>query len=373
VTVIFSIVGLALIAGDSQFSAAGCCSQSSSLRAAARRCALFAAIFALLGVSPAWAVLTPGLDISHYQGTINWPQVAADPKGYKFVFMKATEDTNYTDPTFNTNLAGAKSVGIMAGPYHFCRLDTGSADPAADAVGEANYFLSKIKSKYQTGTYLPPVADIETWPTGLTTAALKTLTTTWTNSFSDTIYASLGVRPIVYTSGSKASTLFASPVPTQEPLWVAAWHTTGTASPPSNASVSPWSTWKFWQWSDDTTSYPADGTITGFPAGVRIDRDVFNGTAAQIQTMLLGKDPTAKPGDFNRDGKANAADYSFWKSANGTTVPLFTGADANGDTKVDAKDLAFWTAAVPEPTSAVLFSIAFTFYGLNTYRGRRRN
>ena len=82
---------------------------------------MLAIIFSLFEISPARAVLTPGLGIFHYQGTINWTQVAADPKGYKFVFMKATEDTNYTDPTFNTNLAGAKSVGIMAGPYHFCR------------------------------------------------------------------------------------------------------------------------------------------------------------------------------------------------------------------------------------------------------------
>src|SRR6476660_5464893 len=69
--------------------------------------------------------LTQGIDISHYQGTINWGQVAADPKGIKFAFMKATEDTTYTDPTFNTNLAGAKAAGILASPYHFCRLDTG--------------------------------------------------------------------------------------------------------------------------------------------------------------------------------------------------------------------------------------------------------
>src|SRR4051812_23590358 len=271
--------------------------------------------------------------------------------------MKATEDTNYTDPTFNTNLAGAKSVGIMAGPYHFCRLDSGSANPAADAVGEANYFLSKIKSKYQTGTYLPPVADVETWPTGLTTAALKTLTTTWTNSFSDTIYASLGVRPIVYTSGSKASTLFASPVPTQEPLWVAAWHTNGTASPPSNASVSPWSTWKFWQWSDDTTTYPANGAISGFASGIRVDRDEFNGTLAQLTAMLVGKDLTAKAGDFNRDGVVNINDYNKWSTDNGKTVPIYSGADSNGDARVTSADLAPWLANVPEPGTLLLFSI----------------
>src|SRR5215475_13710322 len=116
-----------------------------------RSCRLPLIAAAVLCASRADAItLTQGIDISHWQGTINWNQVAADPKGIKFAFMKATEDTNYTDPTFNDNLANSKAAGILAGPYHFCRLDTGSADPVADAAAEANYFLSKIKSKYQS-------------------------------------------------------------------------------------------------------------------------------------------------------------------------------------------------------------------------------
>ena len=149
--------------------------------------------------------------------------------------MKATEDTTYTDPTFNTNLAGAKAAGIYAAPYHFCRLDTGSSDPAGDAAAEANYFLSKIKSKYQSNNYLPPMSDLETWPSGLTTAALKTLTTAWEKSFSDTIYNALGVRPLLYTSQSKATSLFSSSN-TTDPLVVAAWHTTMFSSPPANSA-----------------------------------------------------------------------------------------------------------------------------------------
>jgi GH25 family lysozyme M1 (1,4-beta-N-acetylmuramidase) len=301
--------------------------------------------------------LEMGIDISHYQGTINWGQVAADPKAIKFAFMKATEDTNYTDPTFNTNLAGAKAAGILAGPYHFCRLDSNSSDPVADGAAEANYFLTKIKSKYQSNTYLPPVADVESWPTGLTTAALKTLTTNWTDSFSDTIYNALGVRPLVYTSQSKATSLFASPVPAEEPLWVAAWHSNGTASPPSNASVSPWGTWKFWQWSDDSATSPGNGAINGFAAGVRVDRDVFNGSVAQLTSMLLGKDPKAKPGDFNRDGVVNGADYSKWLADNGKTVPIYSGADGDGDARVTSADLSIWLANVPEPGSLALFLI----------------
>jgi GH25 family lysozyme M1 (1,4-beta-N-acetylmuramidase) len=316
--------------------------------------------------------LIQGIDISHYQGTINWAQVAADTsKNIKFTFMKATEDVTYTDPTFNTNLAGAKAAGIAAGPYHFSRLDTGSADPVGDAAAEANYFLSKIKSKYQSGTYLPPMSDVETWPSGLTTAALKTLTVAWEKSFSDTIYNSLGVRPFIYTSQSKATSLFSSTNSSTDPLVVAAWHSSGYSSPPANSAVSPWAAWSFWQWSDDTTAYPGNGPINGFASGVRVDRDVYQGTEAQLKALLVGKDPTAKPGDFNRDGLVNLADYNLWSANNGKTVPIYTGADSNGDARVTTADLAPWLANVPEPGSCALLLVGMCALALRSARSCR--
>jgi GH25 family lysozyme M1 (1,4-beta-N-acetylmuramidase) len=42
-----------------------------------------------------------GVDISHYDGTIDWTKVKAS--GRAFAFAKATEGTTYTDPTFATN------------------------------------------------------------------------------------------------------------------------------------------------------------------------------------------------------------------------------------------------------------------------------
>ena len=38
-------------------------------------------------------------DVSHYQGTINWAEVAGS--GIGFAMAKATEGTTYTDPTFS--------------------------------------------------------------------------------------------------------------------------------------------------------------------------------------------------------------------------------------------------------------------------------
>jgi len=81
-----------------------------------------------------------GVDVSHYQGTINWPQVAGSST---FAFEKATEGKTLVDMTYPVNRMGAESVGIKVGAYHFAR-PTGSGDAAltADAITQADFFLS---------------------------------------------------------------------------------------------------------------------------------------------------------------------------------------------------------------------------------------
>lgn len=52
-----------------------------------------------------------GIDVSHYQGTINWETVAAS--GVSFSMAKATEGTGYSDPTFATNYQGMLDAGMI--------------------------------------------------------------------------------------------------------------------------------------------------------------------------------------------------------------------------------------------------------------------
>lgn len=91
----------------------------------------------------------------------------------------------------------------------------------------------------------------------------------------------------------------------------------------------------------------------------------------QSQQILIAPDASALisvlPGDFDRSGAVDAADYSLWKLQFGTTGPAL--ADGNGDSVVDAADYTLWrdnfaagTAAlgtrVPEPATAVLLAFA---------------
>lgn len=59
-----------------------------------------------------------GIDISKYQGKIDWKKVKANRK-IKFVYIKATEGASLLDRRYKTNLKGARDAGIPVGSYHF--------------------------------------------------------------------------------------------------------------------------------------------------------------------------------------------------------------------------------------------------------------
>jgi lysozyme len=68
------------------------------------------------------------IDVSHHNGAIDWPAVAA--AGIVLTFVKATQGTGYVDPAFERNRAGAAKAGVLVVPYHF--LDTADPDDQAD-------------------------------------------------------------------------------------------------------------------------------------------------------------------------------------------------------------------------------------------------
>ncbi|HEX5453610.1 MAG TPA: glycoside hydrolase family 25 protein [Stellaceae bacterium] len=78
---------------------------------------------------PLPAVVFDGIiDVSHHNGAIDWPAVAA--ADITLVFVKATQGAGFVDPAFARNRRGAADAGILVVPYHF--LDTADPDDQAD-------------------------------------------------------------------------------------------------------------------------------------------------------------------------------------------------------------------------------------------------
>lgn len=73
-----------------------------------------------------------GIDVSHYQNSIDWQRVKATGK-VDFVIMKAMYESNKAkDETFEANYAGATNAGINRGVYNFIG-SVSASDPRADA------------------------------------------------------------------------------------------------------------------------------------------------------------------------------------------------------------------------------------------------
>ncbi|MCA9165800.1 MAG: hypothetical protein KDA62_22590, partial [Planctomycetales bacterium] len=105
------------------------------------------------GSAPGHAELLAGIDVSHWQGTINWNDVANS--GIEFAFIKASEGTDFVDARFQYNISNSLTAGILSGAYHFARPDIDLADPL-DAVREATHFADTIRPYYESGTHLRP-------------------------------------------------------------------------------------------------------------------------------------------------------------------------------------------------------------------------
>ena len=90
-----------------------------------------------------------GVDVSHYQGEIDWPVLAG--QNIQFAFVKATEGSIYTDETFEANWAGAQAAGLRVGAYHFFSYDS-------DGLSQAENYIATVP--VLPGA-LPPVIDVE--------------------------------------------------------------------------------------------------------------------------------------------------------------------------------------------------------------------
>lgn len=207
----------------------------------------------------------PGIDVSHWQDTIDWVKVAR--AGKVFAFMKATDGHDYVDPTFLTNRTGARSNGLLVGAYHFARPDPSQGD----AVEEARWFVSHADP--QPG-HLLPVLDLET-SKGLDQQGI----TLWARRWVAEVRRLTGVTPLVYTSpyGWLARTGDSRALARDgASLWVAHW---GVSSPTLPAGDWDGQGWRVWQ-------HTSDGHVSGI-AG-RVDLDVAEGkTLAPITIRRL--------------------------------------------------------------------------------------
>jgi lysozyme len=262
------------------------------------------------------AATTKGIDVSKWQGTIDWTKVAN--AGYAYAFIRVSDGINTPDAKFAANWAATRSVGIIRGAYQFFR-------PSQSVTAQADLMIQKIGA-YQPGD-LPPVIDVED-DGGLSPPTVASKVRQWV----DRVQAALGVTPIVYTGkyfwrdevGGPAS--FAP-----NALWIAQYTSLCPDIP------APWSRWTFWQYTDS-------GSVPGIAGPVDTNR--FNGSLAQLQAFAQGMPPVGP----------RPLPFSWLRNASGSYT--FNVAPGAGVAKVELRveDYLIGAPATPNGTGSLTYS-----------------
>ncbi len=193
-----------------------------------------------------------GIDVSRYQGVIDWDSVAVN---HEFAFIKASEGWNHRDLAFRANWMEAGRAGLRRGAYHYFL-------PHTSIERQLSNYIDLVK--LEPGD-LAPVLDVEDIGS-LTGPELVDHVRQW-------LYlaeAHYGIKPIIYTGLNFYNRHLAGQFD-DYPLWLARYDD----REPVTVCGRPY---QFWQY----TNRSQQPGVVG-----KVDRNVFLGTEAQLASLCL--------------------------------------------------------------------------------------
>ena len=199
-----------------------------------------------------------GIDISHYQGKIDWDKLKEGrikQCPVRFVMIKATEGKSVVDSRFSENFFEAREHGFIRGAYHFYSVKSSARD-------QARHFVETVD--LLSGD-LPPVLDVEQKPDTMTDDEFRLEILTWLHYVEDKYNA----RPIIYTYYKFKEKYLSTPVFDGYPYWIAHYYV---------PEVTYQGEWKFWQHTDN-------GHLPGIHGDV--DFDIYNGSFYDLQKLCI--------------------------------------------------------------------------------------
>lgn len=212
--------------------------------------ALFAIVALLVAATTAEAASKRGIDVSRFQGTIDWAEVGETKNRFAFVAASrgsgddclVVPDRCGPDEFFGANYTGAKAAGLRVGAYHrgFASGATGET-AKLDAREEANLFIEAVGKVRRND--LRPALDVETPFDEMTEESLRT----WISAWLRRVEKKLGVRPIIYTNNSSwlATGNTLSFALEGHPLWIANFGVPEPLVPADDWAGESWAVWQY--------------------------------------------------------------------------------------------------------------------------------
>lgn len=236
-------------------------------------CVIFATLLLLLCVAAVLLVLKKininqylvagypvwGVDVSHYQGEIDWQQFKE--QGVEFAFIKATEGSSFVDEKYEENRKNARAEGLYIGAYHFFSFDS-------PPTSQAELFIATAGD---LSGALPPVVDIEYYGDKRENPPKEDQVVSGLQELLDALEKEYGVKPVIYTTYAVYNKYIRNGFQ-EYPLWIR-----NVYYPPADIGRE----WTFWQYSDT-------GKLRG-TAGEEeyVDLNVFRKGREELERLLI--------------------------------------------------------------------------------------
>ena len=199
-----------------------------------------------------------GIDVSAYQGNIEWDKVKSG--GFKFAYIKATEGKDFKDSNFAVNWESAKRAGIKRGAYHFFTFGSNGTE-------QAENFMNAVPNEEDC---LPPVIDVE-FGGNSSKIPNKVLLQKELRNFIYQLESNYKRRPILYVTYDSYEKYIMGDFDDYT-IWI--------RDIIQFPKIKDNRNWLFWQ-------YNNRGRINGISTFV--DINVFNGNEAELEKLLIKK------------------------------------------------------------------------------------
>ncbi|MDO5725727.1 MAG: GH25 family lysozyme [Tissierellia bacterium] len=196
-----------------------------------------------------------GVDVSRYQGDIDWQ--ALENQGMKFAFIKATEGDDHRDDYFEKNWKASHKTNMRVGAYHFYRFDIPGYEQA----------MNFIKTVPITDGMLPPAIDLEYYGDYINAPLPKEVVTGNLSVLLDHLTEHYGQYPIIYCNKYTYEKYVMGEFPNCH-IWYRR-----IGAPPE---IKDGREWLFWQ-------YEHEGELKGYEGIEKhIDLNIFNGNIDEL-------------------------------------------------------------------------------------------
>ena len=200
-----------------------------------------------------------GIDVSHYQGGIDWRKM--EEQNLEFAFIKATEGSSYVDEYFSDNWQEAGQTKLYIGAYHFFSFDSA-------AKSQAELYINTVG---ELSGRLAPVIDVEYYGNKESNPPDREETVKKLKALLGILEEHYKVKPIIYTT-YKVYNKYIKDEFTGYPLWIR------NVYYPPDIDIGGWT---FWQYTDTAVLDGYDGDEK------YIDKNVFYGSLEELKELIV--------------------------------------------------------------------------------------